>query len=140
MNFTLKRREYRPDGIFSDFVSEDGASVFVNLDHAYKQADGSFLPKLAPGVYTFIRRFSPDHGYEVFTLPVAPNFMGCPVTWIEIHIGNFQKDSAGCTLIALAEMQAPGASKMVIHSKEAFAKFIELQKGIDSIQVTVLAA
>lgn len=142
MKFILHRREYRPDGVFSDFISEDGSSVFVNLDHAFL-VDGKYLPKLAPGVYlcrlgkhTLEHHPEPFDAYEILGVP---DFMGKPVTKILIHWGNFNKDSDGCTMTGLGEQQAPGCDKMIIKSREAFAAFMAVQNGVYEFLLTVTA-
>lgn len=131
MNFSLKRDVKSALGVFGVMKSEDGAHTFQTLEHAYETAPGCFMPKVAPGTYTCKRYTSPEHGV-VFVLVCVPDFQGEPVSYIEIHIGNFQRDSKGCILIAIAR-----GDSMVIESGWAFKMFMELQKDVDCFTLTV---
>lgn len=130
MTFNLKRDTYALYGILGKFQGE-GFSC-ETLEHAYKQPDGSFLPKLAPGTYTFKLRFSPRHHRDLWTLETAPPFMGAPVTMIEIHKGNVSSDSIGCILQALSR-----GVGCVLESEKAFDAFMELTKGLNEITLVV---
>lgn len=130
MIFNLKRDTYALYGILGKFQGE-GFSC-ETLEHAYKQPDGSFLPKLAPGTYTFKLRASPRHHRDLWTLESAPAFMGAPVTVIEIHKGNGNNDSEGCILVALERGKG-----FILESEKAFDAFMELTKGLDEITLVV---
>lgn len=132
MNFTLTRGRYALYGILGQIKSEEGSLLLCTLEHAYEQPDGTFLPKLAAGIYTFKKRLSPKRGYEVFTLENAPPFMGTPVTYIEIHKGNYNSDSEGCILLGMRF-----GTGMIEDSKDAFDKFMAAQEGVEEFQLTV---
>lgn len=57
--------------------------------------DDSVKPRAIPdGTYTLDIRFSPKHGRDVPHVENVPGFEE-----IEIHIGNFPKDTEGCCLV-----------------------------------------
>jgi Family of unknown function (DUF5675) len=64
--------------------------------------------------YPWIKYFSPDHGFEVVRLRNVPGF-----TAIEIHPGNFPKDTLGCTVVGMIEQE-----NFVGHSQEEFARLM----------------
>ena len=137
MDLALVRTEFRSDGIFSEFRDARGEMLYTCAEHAYHDGIGAFLPKLADGTYTCKRYFSPDHGYELFLIQDVPPFMGAPVTFVEIHIGNFaQKDSKGCLLVGLG-IAAIAGGQIVTQSKTAFENFMILQNGVDSFTLQV---
>lgn len=119
MNWLLKRDSdgYTPDGVFGTLTSEDGAHSFCSLEHSYLgQA------KLAVGTYVCQLRMSPHLGYMVYQIMGVPDFQGQPVSYIEIHIGNTDKDSEGCVLLGLRRDHT-----MILGSKNAFDQFMTLQ-------------
>jgi hypothetical protein len=133
MNFTLTTKQSGPNGIFSELRSQDNSIVFDTLEHAYLIGQ-EWLPKVARGVtYICTRYYSPDHGYNVFVLRSVPIFDGQPVTYIEIHIGNYNKDSKGCILVGLAR-----GPTMIEESETAFKAFMEIQKDVDTFSLTVI--
>lgn len=89
-------------GIFGKMIDDQSNQLAVTLEHAFLQADGSYKPKLADGSYICIKRKSPKFGYNLFLIQNVPDFMGQTVTYIEIHIGNYNKDSDGCVLLGSA--------------------------------------
>lgn len=132
MKFTLKRDTYALYGILGKLQGEGFACE--TLEHAYLQPNtNSYAPKLAPGTYTFKRRFSPKHGYDLFTLENAPWFMGAPVTEIELHRGCYNNDSEGCVLLGMIR-----AAMCILESEKAFDAFMDLMKGHDALTLEVL--
>lgn len=134
MDLALVRTEFRPDGIFSEFRSAGGEMLFTCLEHAYADGLGAWLPKVPDGVYNCKRYFSPSHEYEVFEVMDVP---GC--TFIEIHIGNYNRDSEGCLLVGLGIAQISGA-QMITQSGIAFKSFMTIQNGLDSFTLTVTSS
>jgi hypothetical protein len=133
MNFKLNTLSAGLYGVFGELVSEDGSAKFATLEHSYL-VGASWLPKVARGkTYTCVRYNSPDHGYPVFVLQGVPPFQGAPVSYIEIHIGNYCKDSEGCILLGLRKR-----SGMIEDSRIAFDQFMEIQKDVDSFTLTVV--
>lgn len=141
MDMTLKRTMFRPDGIFSGLLYPDGSRFCFTLEHGFKgletyPADDSgaqltYQPKIPPGVYTCKRRHSPHFGFDVFQVMDVPN-----CTFIEIHPGNFDKDSDGCICLGDAIAQI-GADEMVTNSRKTFDKFMALQADVETFQLTV---
>ena len=117
MNMILQRTKRRADGIFSDFLKEDGSLFCVAAEHAY-----GLKPKIVDGTYTCKRRRSPHFGTDVFEVMNVP---GC--TYIEIHWLNFpQIESDGCIGVGreVAEMNGTMAITM---SRATFQEFMTLQ-------------
>lgn len=137
MDLILRRNLYRPDGIFGDIVDEAGKLVCVSLEHGYPDGKGGFVPKVAADVYNCVRHPPVRLPYETFLLEAVPDFQGKKVTGILFHCGNFNKDSEGCILVG--ERLATDKGKQIIeNSKVAFAKFMNLQKGLQSFNLVVV--
>ncbi len=128
---TLKRVSYVEDGIYGEFYDDKDRLIFVTLEHAYPDGNGEFLPKIAPGVYTCVRYNSPEHGW-CYMLQGVPDFQGKPVTYTEIHIGCYNADSKGCILLGLKL-----GPKMILDSRIAFGRWMDMQTGVDSFLLTV---
>ena len=131
MNCNLRHEEFRPDGIFGTLASVDGSFSDVTIEHAFKQPDGSWKPKLVPGTYTCQRRLSPHFGVDVFEVLNVP---GC--TYIEIHPGNWNRDTNGCVCPGQAEVPSP-LGQMVTASEKTFQAFMAMQSGVDSFELVV---
>lgn len=119
------------NGVFGTLVDEGDNQLCVTLEHAYL-VRGNWTPKLSVGTYTCERYLSPEHGYELFVVRGVPDFMGQPVTFIELHIGNYNCDSTGCVLLG-DDIQGI----MITKSKDAFERFMALQAGVDSFSLVV---
>lgn len=142
MNLTYQRKLYRQDGIFSDVLDADGNHVFVVLEHAYPQTDGSFLPILQPGTYDCIRGAHRLHGmtenFITFEIVGVNDAQGLPHHGILLHWGNYNRDSEGCSLVGESIVN-DGKQDMVTNSRSTFAKFMEMQKDVDTFKLTVIA-
>lgn len=145
MNLIQQRQYYRVDGIFSA-VFEDAAlktQRFVTLEHSYPHADGSFNPIVQPGVYTCVRGLhrlhGMDHDFETFEITGIKGHKG-----ILFHWGNWNDDSDGCSLcgasytLAANPRHGMNREKMVTKSRDTFAMFMEMQKGVSTFMLTVL--
>lgn len=140
MKWTLIRKQYRPDGIFGELVSSDGAHFFHTLEHAYKVIDetnpGSieYAPKIPEGVHRCVLYNSPKHGVMV---PLLDNLEDPhdQDRKFEIHIGNYNEDSEGCILVGLGIgfRDRLGKVKMLTSSKQAFEKLMSI--GVTEIEV-----
>lgn len=134
MNLTLNRKAFRDDGIFSELRDTEGNLIAVTLEHSYDKE-----PKLPLGTFTCKRGPHRLHGmtedFETFEITGVEGH-----TDILFHWGNFQKDSEGCVLLGdqIAKNGADGC-QMILHSRATFARFMELQKGVDTFQLVVTA-
>lgn len=131
MNLTLKRNKPEVDGVFGVLFAENGQQIAVTLEHTFN-VDGNYEAKTAPGLYKCVRYNSPEHGYEVFVLENVPPFRGQKVTYIEIHIGNYNADSDGCILLG-----SHRNGDMIMDSKVTFNAFMDLTKDVDSFTLTI---
>lgn len=137
MNFTIKRSDYRPDGIFSFILNENNEEVFATLEHAYEDEHGGYEPKIPPGKYSCQRGLHRLHGmtedFETFEILGVEGHDG-----LLFHCGNFNKDSEGCILVG-EKVADFGQSKGVTNSRFAFAQFMKMQEGVNMFQLTVVA-
>lgn len=126
MNLTLRRTQFTPDGIFGELVNDAGSLIAVTLEHSYE-----LVPKIAEDVYLCQRGMHQLAGmscpFETFEVTDVPNH-----TQILFHMGNYNRDSAGCILVGKSVLD-----KMIVSSREAFAEFMEIQKGVDQFSLTV---
>ena len=131
MDLTLVRKSKESDGIFSDLLDSDGNLVASCLEHAYQQPDGSWGPKVFDGTFVCHRGMHQlegmTHPFETFEITGVTGH-----TNILFHTGNTNKDSAGCVLLG---EKREGAA--VVNSRVTFAKFMVLQKGIQSFNLAV---
>lgn len=130
--------------VFSEFSTigrllVDGEFQCFTLEPVWVESE-NIKPRAIPqGTYTLKRRFSPKHG---FTVPWV-----CDVTGfedVEIHPGNFPKDTLACLLVGKTKGPNPdyiGASKL------AFAELMDKlnpvwdsERNIDITYVNKLAA
>ena len=128
MNFTLIRSSKGVFGIFGQMKGEGTPLVFSTLEHAFKQSDGSYSPVVPEGTYACVRRSSPKFGFDVFMLKEVPGH-----NFVEIHVGNFNKDSDGCILLGLKSTNIS-----ISDSRDAFSKFMALQSGVNEFTLTVV--
>lgn len=138
MNLTLKRISCEASGIFGELIQENGERFSWSLEHAYVQPDGTYAPKIIDGTYTCQRSMHRLHNmtkdFETFEVMAVPNH-----TNILIHWGNWNDDSDGCILVGEAIASSQMTGKMITNSKKMFAEFMELQKGLDTFTLTVIA-
>jgi hypothetical protein len=122
MDVVLKRVETNKDGIFGELYDNLGNLLAFTLEHNY---DGKAV--IPSGSFSCLRRVSPHFGYELFCLENVPGH-----DFVEIHPGNIQSDSHGCILIGEARQ-----GNAIVNSRNAFRKFMELQKNVDTITLVV---
>lgn len=129
MNLTLTRTDFDADGIFGTLTSDDGSFSCMTLEHAYQQDDGSWAPKTPTGTYTCVRGQHQLHSgpIETFEITNVPGHTG-----VLIHPGNAENDSEGCCLVGEARV-----GNMITNSRVTFAKFLELEEGLNEFQLTV---
>ena len=128
MNAILTRSSANLYGVFGQLVLSDGTK-YVTLEHAFPNGGTpvGFEPAVPVGTYTCQRRLSPKFGFDVFELLNVPGH-----SYIEIHIGNYNKDTDGCIL--LGERLGTGC---ILKSEVDFKDFMERMKGVDTFQLTV---
>ena len=131
------------NGYFAAVHSSVGERLFVIASHSYQQADGSWAPKLLPGTYVCQRGTHTIH----WPTPGNPNgtltFVTFEVTGVPghsgilFHVGNRpQVNSDGCNLTGAQTGVVEGVPA-VLQSEIAFEKFMALQDGVDTFNLTV---
>lgn len=135
MDLILKRIAFRKDGIFSNLLDDQGNVVFATLEHAYRNKDGTYSPKIPDGTYQCIRGMHRLEGmpddFETFEITGIDGHSN-----ILFHIGNFNEDSEGCVLVGSAIKQS--ANYWIIsNSRVAFTNFISLELGQDVFTLVV---
>lgn len=139
MNLTLIRKEYRPDGIFSDLRKNDTAErVAVTLEHAYSDThDSEYLPKIPSGTYTCVRGqhrlHNMTHGFDTFEITGIAGHSN-----LLFHWGNYNSDSEGCVLLGQSKTLESNGNQMITNSKQTFNDFMNLQAGVDTFTLTVI--
>jgi hypothetical protein len=133
MDLTLKRLQFRADGIFSDLKAGESL-VAQTLEHAYEGA--GWVPKIPYGAFKCVRGAHRLHGmtedFETFEITGVQSH-----TNLLFHWGNFNKDSEGCILLGRSIARAPDQTQMVTESRESFARFMRLQEGVKEFTLTV---
>lgn len=131
MDLALVRSSARPDGIFSQVLTEADHEVCMTLEHAY-EVDGSWLPKIYPGSFECVRGLhrlhGMDHDFETFEVTGIVGH-----SKLLFHWGNLNKDSEGCILTgdAVAEYAAGAPfAEMITNSRVAFARLMDLQRDV----------
>ena len=130
MNLLLQRTECCLDGVFGQLLDESGMVVGSTLEHAYQ--DGAvWLAKIPAGTYTCVRGPHRLHGmtedFETFEITGVEGHAG-----LLFHWGNFNRDSEGCVLLGHTRQ-----GDMITGSRDEFTKFMALQSGLNSFQLTV---
>lgn len=132
MNLTLQRTAQSEVCTHGQITNDADGSVVVpaTLEPAWRNnAHGA--PDVAScipaGVYPALRLKSPRLQYELFQLANVQDRVG-----IDLHIGNYPRDTDGCILLA---EKADGDA--VDSSKEAFDLFMQYLAGLDSFTLTV---
>jgi hypothetical protein len=103
------------DGVFQCFTLEP----VTRTDNVKPRA----IPE---GIYALDIRFSPKHGRDVPHVENVPGFAE-----IELHIGNFPKDTEGCCLLGLTR-----SADFVGQSHGAFDKVFARLQTICPTQIT----
>lgn len=134
MNLTLRRTDFREDGVFGVLLDEKGKQIAVTLEHACDSGlgNGSYAPKLPPGKYECKRGIHKLHNnipFETFEVLDVPGHKG-----ILLHVGNYNKDSDGCILLGRGY---GGDPRMISNSRMTFAAFMGLQLGLTKFILTV---
>jgi len=94
------------------FDGEERICETLELPWKNNQHNISCIPE---GKYLCKIAYSPVHKRDVYWIQNVPNRDS-----VEIHIGNFTKDTKGCILLGITR-----AHDYILRSKEAFNKFME---------------
>lgn len=135
-HYILTRQKSTQDGIFGQ-LTKDGYRICSTLEHAYNAGNDQWVAKLSAGEYTCKRGLHKlegmDRQFEAFQVMDVPDFRGLPVTGILFHIGNYNRDSAGCILVG----QVGTNPLMICESKGTFDSFMYSLKDTDTFTLTV---
>jgi hypothetical protein len=129
MTYTLIRRVFREDGIFSELFDDKNNSIAVTLEHSYDNK-----PKVYDGTFTCIKgihRLHDNIPFDAFEITGVNGHTG-----ILFHVGNYNKDSDGCVLVG-TDVQDTDSGRMVTHSMIAFSKFMAGLEGVSSFTLVV---
>lgn len=132
MNLTLRRKEKRAAGIFSELLNDAGNVIAATLEHAYEDGNGGWEPKIPLGTYNCVRGPHRLHN-------MTADFTTFEITGVEghsnllFHWGNFDRDSEGCILLGEAEV-----GDMVTNSRVTFAKFMTLVGELETFELEVI--
>jgi hypothetical protein len=133
----MTRLDYLQTGIFGSLIDPDNTFAVFTLERAYPVAPEStsvnWTPKVAPGIYTCIRRLSPKFGYDLFMLENVPPFQGQPVDYIELHIANWENQLEGCIALGM-ERQNDTA---ILESTEAFNALMKNLVGLNEFTLEI---
>ena len=135
MKNRLVRTDHRPDGIFGQFFFEGSDTPFiVTLEHAYRQDDGSYAPKLQAGIYQCVRGIhhlhsGPIETFEVLGVVGHSGILCC-------HIGNRNADSEGCVL-AGKQIEKAGGTWWISNSADNYLAFMQRLTGYESFELEV---
>lgn len=122
MKLILRRNTFREDGVFGELLDEKFNHMFMTLEHAYKQEDGSYEPKVPAGEYLCKRGLHQLHKGDPFDTFEVTGIEGH--AGILFHVGNYNKDSEGCILLGTGIGLMLKGGKMLTASTQAFGKFI----------------
>lgn len=131
MDLRLVRTEFGEHGVFGTLLDINGNQIAFTLEHSYQQPDSTWRSKLMDGTYICVRGqhqlANMTHPFETFEITNVPGH-----TNILIHVGNYNDDSEGCVLVGLHRDTA-----MILNSRMAFGKFMDLENGSDKFTLTV---
>ena len=122
MNITIIRRWLSDKSTIGELLL-DGKSECYTLEPPIRDNKPRAIPG---GAYDVVIRYSPKHGRLIPHVEDVPGF-----SMIEIHVGNYPKDTDGCTLVGVSVSSQPdmiNSSKDAIKALYALA-FPEIEAG-----------
>lgn len=128
----LKRIDRGAQGIFGQFINDDGATICETLEHAYQDYSGKWVPKLPSGNYSCVRgihRLKDMVPFETFEITGVEGHVN-----ILFHPGNYNEDSEGCVLMGKERV-----GNMITESRDTWSQWMAVMVGIDSFQLQVFA-
>lgn len=120
MKITITRLDATDRGIFGHLTLDSGPFNCVTLEN--------HVLSIPEGIYPITMYASPDHGMA--TVPLLHNVPGR--SFVEIHWGNWEKDSKGCILVG---SERDGWA--IDSSQEAFNDLMTQLKGCNDISVEI---
>ena len=116
MHIRIERKYFSEHSTIGELLI-DGEFFCHTLEPKWTEQD--VKPRAIPeGTYSLTNRFSPKHGHSVPHVEKVPGFEE-----IEIHPGNYPKDTLGCCLVG--KSYRPGLPDFIRDSREAFAGLME---------------
>lgn len=137
MEFTVQRRWATGQSVIGELGCQMDAGLRLHMFTLEPpMRDDGVKPRAIPaGRYRLTWRYSPKHGGNVPHVEEVPGFEE-----IEIHAGNFPKDTEGCTLVALS--YSPQLPDFIGQSKPAhdalYAVVAEAAKRDEYMWITYL--
>lgn len=130
MNLAIKRIAHREDGVFGVLLLE-GRPIAVTLERPWldNRKGESCIPT---GEYTCVRVNSPKFGQTWMVRDVPGR------SEILFHSGNTFVDSHGCILVAERFSVWSDGSTSIADSRAAMAEFMDLTRGLVSLDLSVL--
>lgn len=122
MNIVLRQIDFREDGVFGCFLTEELTEICKTIEHPYINARGDIVSKIKPGVYTCKLEWSERFKMNLFELKDVPGH-----TEIKIHAANVDDQLEGCIAPGMRYGEWTDGSRCVLQSKKALKKFMELQ-------------
>lgn len=126
MNLLLIRNRFQTDGIFGELLDASSDHHWLTLEHSF-----DCQPIIPEGLYPCVRGMHTlerhPQPFETFEVKGVPGHSG-----ILFHMGNFNEDTEGCILLGLGSVNS-----MILHSREAFQRFMEAQSGVQQFTLTI---
>lgn len=143
MILTCNRIELSERGSFAEVLDESGAHFMWTAEHSYRQADGSWAPKVGAGTYQCRRglhTIPTGEQFDTFEVLSVPGHVGI----LFVHPGNRpQVDSDGCFLGGRALGFVEG-QRAVVMSRQVIDRpdkppglFTIRMRGIDTFTLVV---
>ncbi len=129
MNLKVERQIFSPYSTIGELFI-DGVHQAYTLEPVSTEED--IKPRAIPeGIYTLTNRFSPKHDMTVPHVENVPGF-----DEVEIHPGNFPKDTLACLLVGeTRSTDFVGGSKMAFHDLMAVKLVPAWERG-EAITIT----
>lgn len=122
MNIVLRQIDFRLDGIFGLFLTEELQELMLTLERGYKSARGEIVSKIKPGVYPCKLTWSPKFKKYLWLITGVEGHEG-----IRIHSANIDDELDGCVAPGLKYGEWEDGSRCILQSKKALKKFMDLQ-------------
>jgi len=115
-------------------VFVDGEFLGYSLEDAYRGNSVKIKKHtaIASGVYEVKIKRSPSKGVDRMYIENVPNFVG-----IQIHSGNYIKDTDGCILMGLSRTY-DGDNSIITDSRKAVDKLFEIVKNAKNSYIEVI--